>query len=125
MSGNRILLDTNAITALLQGNTVVVEKLKLAEWVGISVINELEFLANPELDENDKILFKNFIARVEIIDLTYSEMELLEMIVEIRKNAKIKLPDAIIAGTAIYYKAKLLSSDSGFRKVGKLKLIEF
>ena len=48
MNGNRVLLDTNAIAALLQGNVSLVEILKSSEWIGISVISEIEFLANPD-----------------------------------------------------------------------------
>jgi len=44
MSGERYLLDTNAIVALLQGNVRLVQLLRQAEWIGISVINQIEFL---------------------------------------------------------------------------------
>ncbi|MEA5495936.1 MAG: hypothetical protein WAN66_04525 [Limnoraphis robusta] len=36
MSGNRYLLDTNAIVALLQGTTQLVQFLQNADWIGIS-----------------------------------------------------------------------------------------
>jgi predicted nucleic acid-binding protein len=36
MSGNRYLLDTNAIVTLLQGNSQLVQLLQSANWVGIS-----------------------------------------------------------------------------------------
>jgi tRNA(fMet)-specific endonuclease VapC len=39
MSGNKFLLDTNAIIALLQGNNTVLNVLNEANWVGISVIS--------------------------------------------------------------------------------------
>ena len=45
MSGNRYLLDTNAIVALLQGNAQLVQLLQNADWIGISVISQIEFLA--------------------------------------------------------------------------------
>ena len=38
MNGNRYVLDTNAIVALLQGTTQLVQRLHNAEWIGISVI---------------------------------------------------------------------------------------
>ena len=125
MNGNRFLSGTNAITALLQGNVSLVAILKSSEWIGISVISEIEFLANPDLNENDKAIFISFMNRIEVIDLNHNEIDLLELILKIRKNAKIKLPDAIIAGTAIHNQAKLITSDDGFRKVARLKLIEF
>ncbi len=42
---NRYLLDTNAVVALLQGHTGLAQHLADAEWVGISIITQLEFLA--------------------------------------------------------------------------------
>ena len=125
MNGDRILLDTNAITALLQGNLSLVEILKSSEWIGISVISEIEFLANPDLDENDRAIFTSFINRIEVIDLNHNKIDLLELILKIRKNAKIKLPDAIIAATAIHNNSKIITLDKGFRKVARLKVIEF
>lgn len=125
MNGNRFFLDTNAIAALLQGNLSLVELLKTADWIGISVISEIEFLANPDLNENDKVLFENFISRIDVIDLKHIDTVYLESILDVRKKSKIKLPDAIIAATTLINKAKLITSDAGFRKVAKLKIIEF
>jgi len=45
MSGERYLLDTNAIVALLQGNSQLIQLLQNADWIGISVISKIEFLA--------------------------------------------------------------------------------
>ena len=103
----------------------LVEILKSSEWIGISVISEIEFLANPDLDENDRAIFTSFINRIEVIDLNHNKIDLLELILKIRKNAKIKLPDAIIAATAIHNNLKIITSDKGFRKVARLKVIEF
>ncbi|MEM0981349.1 MAG: hypothetical protein AAGH78_13880 [Cyanobacteria bacterium P01_H01_bin.58] len=44
MSGERYLLDTNAIVALLQGNDYLIQRLQEADWVGVSVISQIEFL---------------------------------------------------------------------------------
>lgn len=45
MSGNRYVLDTNAIVALLQGNSQLIQLLQNADWIGVSVISQIEFLA--------------------------------------------------------------------------------
>ncbi len=49
MNGNRYLLDTNAIVALLQGHRLLTTELQKSEWIGISVISQLEFLAFQSL----------------------------------------------------------------------------
>jgi len=41
MSGNRYVLDTNAIIALLQGNIQLVQLLQNASWIGISIRSKL------------------------------------------------------------------------------------
>ena len=125
MNGNKFLLDTNAITALLQGNQLLVEQLKTAEWVGVSIISQLEFLANPALNEADKLLFEMFLERVHVLDLVRENIELVELILTIRTKYKLKLPDAIIAACALYTSAIIISGDSGFDNIRKLKVLKF
>ena len=46
MSGNSwFVLDTNAVVSLLAGNRELSAQLEEAEYIGISVISYLEFLA--------------------------------------------------------------------------------
>lgn len=125
MNGNKFLLDTNAITALLQGNQLLIEQLKKAEWIGISIISQLEFLANPALHEADKLLFNTFLKRVHVIDLVRENSELIDLILTIRTKYKLKLPDAIIAACALHTSAILISEDSGFANIRKLKVLKF
>ena len=84
MNGNRYVLDTNAIVALLQGNTQLVQLLQNANWIGISVISQIEFLVFSGLTESDLQLFQQFIRRVEIVGLTAGDAALIENIIEIR-----------------------------------------
>ncbi len=76
MSGNRYLLDTNAIIALLQKDLNLIQLLQNAEWIGISVISQIEFLAFSGLSQADIRLFQQFLQRVEVINLA-SENKLL------------------------------------------------
>jgi tRNA(fMet)-specific endonuclease VapC len=69
MSGKRYVLDTNAISALLQGNLQLVSLLREADWIGISVISQLELLAFSGLSQSDRQVFDRFLQRVEVIDL--------------------------------------------------------
>jgi predicted nucleic acid-binding protein len=41
MSGNRYVLDTNAIVALLQGTPQLIQLLQNADWIAISVISQI------------------------------------------------------------------------------------
>ena len=123
MNGSKYFLDTNAITALLQGNDNLVNVLKNAAWIGISIINQLEFLANPNLKEEDITIFQSFLDRIEVIGLGNDNKDLLSLTLEIRKRNKLKLPDSIIAASAVYHKSILITNDFGFDNIKNLKVI--
>ncbi|MGB3191269.1 MAG: type II toxin-antitoxin system VapC family toxin [Limnoraphis sp.] len=125
MSGNRYLLDTNAIVALLQGTTQLVQLLQNADWIGISVISQIEFLAFSGLGQNDRQLFQQFLQRIEVIGLVSIDAELIEKIIEIRQQYRLKLPDAIIAAMAIQNSASLVTADQEFAKVTVLTVINW
>lgn len=84
MSGNRYLLDTNAVIALLQRDLSLVELLQSAEWIGISVISQLEFLAFSGLTESDIRLFQRFLQQIEVLNLSSQDRSLIEQIISIR-----------------------------------------
>lgn len=83
MSGNRYVLDTNVIVALLQGNTQLIELVKDADWLGVSVISQIEFLVFPQLTQDDRLIFEQFLQRVEILDLVTINAVLINKIIEI------------------------------------------
>ncbi|KPQ36076.1 MAG: toxin-antitoxin system VapC family toxin component [Phormidesmis priestleyi Ana] len=125
MSGKRYLLDTNAIIALLANNSQVFEVTQQADWIGISVIGQLEFLAFDALSPSDQILFERFKQRVDVINLSSDQTELLSGIIEIRQNYRLKLPDAIIAATAIHTLSTLVTADKEFQKIKELSIYWF
>lgn len=120
MSGSRYLLDTNAIVSLLQGNQQLVALLDDASWVGISVISKLEFLAFPRLSAADSQLFARFETRVDVVGLPADDRQLLSTIVALRSSSGLKLPDAIIAATAILRGTRLVTADQHFRSIPSL-----
>ena len=125
MSGDRYLLDTNAIVALLQGNYQLVQLLQNADWIGISVISQIEFLAFSGLTQADRQLFQQFVQRVEVINLVSTDTLLIEKIREIRQQFRLKLPDAIIAAMAIQNSASVVTADQEFAKVNVLTVINW
>lgn len=125
MNGNRYLLDTNAIVALLQGEMFLVQLLQNADWVGISLISQIEFLIFSGLSQSDRDLFQQFLQRVEVIGLVASDSPLIESIIEIRQQYRLKLPDAMIAAIALQHSASLITRDQGFTKVRSLTVISW
>jgi len=101
------------------------EILKFASWVGISVISQIEFLAFSGLSEADRQLFQQFLQRVECAGLVANDSMLIEKIIQIRQQYRLKLPDAIIAAVAIQNSANLVTADSEFTKVSLLYSARF
>lgn len=125
MSGNRYVLDTNAIVALLKGNIQLIDLLKDADWIGISVISQIEFLVFPGLSQDDRQIFEQFLQRVEVLGLGAIDTVLIDKIVEIRQQHRLKLPDAVIAAMAIQNSASLVTADREFGKVTSLTVINW
>ena len=125
MSGNRYLLDTNAIVALLQKDPSLIKLLQNAEWIGISIISQLEFPVFTDLTEADKQLFQQFVRRVEVIDLSSENSFLIEQVILVRQQYRLKLPDAIIAAMAIQHSAKLVTRDVQLNRVAELTFVDW
>jgi tRNA(fMet)-specific endonuclease VapC len=125
MNGNRYVLDTNAIIALLQGNTQLIQLLQNANWIGISIISQIEFLFFSGLTQSDLQLFQQFIQRVEIVGLAAGDPVLVDKIIEIRQQYRLKLPDAVIAAITIQNSASLVTADQEFAKINSLKIINW
>ncbi|MCK4764674.1 MAG: type II toxin-antitoxin system VapC family toxin [Candidatus Aminicenantes bacterium] len=128
MSGKnkRFILDTNAIVSLLKGNKDLHANIETAEWVGISIISKIEFLAFPGLSEPDSELFKQFLKRIEVIGLNDGDKDLMSNIIKIRKSRKsIKLPDAIIISSALVNNCVLVTADRQLHNLDEIEVIGF
>jgi predicted nucleic acid-binding protein len=88
----------------------------------ISAITEIELLCWRTVNDNDMEVLLSFISEAEVIEL---EKSIKIKTAEIRKANKIKLPDAIIAATAIVFDLTLLTRNtSDFKNILGLKLID-
>lgn len=87
----------------------------------ISAITEIELLCWKTVNENDLQTLHNFIGDTTVIEL---ELGIKFRTAEIRKAHKLKLPDAIIAASAIVYNLSLITRNtSDFKNIEGLKLI--
>ena len=57
---------------------------------------------------------------LEVISLDASDSKLIQEIIQIRQNSKVKFPDAIIAATALQQQATLVSNDGVFKRISGL-----
>lgn len=123
MPGSRWLLDTNALVALLQGNPDVLGKATRAEWLGVSVINVLEFLSFPQLGESDKNLFDSLLLQMQVVDVLYGDVRQMQLIARLRQTRALKLPDAIVLASAATHEATLLTNDAQLLKLHGTELL--
>lgn len=87
----------------------------------ISVITEIELLCWKTPADKDLEVIHNFIDDALVFEL---EKDIKLKTAEIRKACKIKLPDAIIAATAVAYDLILLTRNvSDFKNIDGLNLI--
>ncbi|MBZ5544646.1 MAG: type II toxin-antitoxin system VapC family toxin [Acidobacteriia bacterium] len=105
------VLDTNAILYLLGGK--LAKPLPPAEY-SISVISEMELLSYPAVDEAALARIRDFLGEVVVIDLTE---DIRELAIRLRRQHLLKLPDAIVAATALSLQAELVTNDEKLLRV--------
>lgn len=125
MNGKSYFLDTNAIIQLLKGNQQLIDILQEADFITCSVISKLEFLSFPNLSDNDAKLFDDFIKKIEIMDLLFTDKALEQGIVTLRKDKKLKLPDAIIVASSIYKNCILITADKKILAMKELNSLPY
>lgn len=118
MNGISIVSDTNPLIYVLNGSEKAAEYLN-DKQIWISVISELELFGKRGLTTQEKKEIEFMLESCFIAELN-SEIKLLTK--ELLQTTSIKLPDAIIAATAIYLDLPLLTFDTDFSRVSNLKL---
>jgi predicted nucleic acid-binding protein len=89
------VLDTNAILYLPGGK--VAQPVPTAAYF-VSVISEMELLSYPSLDEAGLTQIRAFLSDVTVVDLSE---QVRELAIGLRRQHRLKLPDAIVAATAL------------------------
>ena len=119
MNGISVVCDTNPLIYLLDGNKSIASFLENKQ-IYLSVITELELFGKQNLSAHEKELIEALLGNCFIMDI---EPEIKRIYREIKQKYTIKLPDAVIAATALYLDLPLLTFDMGFKPVLNLKLI--
>lgn len=109
------LLDTNVALYLLGGKLAA--PLPLGDY-GLSVITEMELLAWPSLEPTEEIRIKAFLQSVTLCELTAAVRKLA---VRLRREERLKLPDAIICATALERQAELWTNDQRLLSIPGLR----
>ena len=118
MNGIDFLADTNFLIFTTQGNPIVEPFLDYN--IGISFVSEMELLGIFSISKVQKLNMQNIIDECFVIDMN---IEIKKKAIQIKQKYKIKLPDAIIAATAILYNIPFITTDADFKVVKELNLI--
>ena len=123
--GKRYLLDSNTVIDYIGG----LYSAKAMQWlnqiideeINVSVITKIEVLSfDPDKDDNYPILIEFFEA-AKIFELTH---EIVNKTILIRQKQKIKLPDAVIAATALVNGLVLVSRNTkDFKNIPDLETV--
>ncbi|MFN8300937.1 MAG: type II toxin-antitoxin system VapC family toxin [Saprospiraceae bacterium] len=121
MNGTKLLLDTNIALYLLGGDRVLAAMLDQQE-VYISAITEMELLGYPGITPQEQERIKSFLNDCLLIDIN---ADIKEKAIAIRQRHNLKLPDAIIAATALHLNLALLSADGVFSRIDELNFVHY
>lgn len=120
MSGDKILLDTNAILYLLGGEISFLHILE-GKDIFVSMISEMELLSNNNLTDNEIKSIRKFLDKCLIIDIfpTIKEHSIL-----LRKKYHLKLPDAIIVATAYTFNIPFITADKKLFSIEEIDVVK-
>jgi len=119
MSGIDYIIDTNILIYILKGDPKV-KYFTQDEALGVSCITEMEVLGKYMISTFEKQIIDRFLNRCYIIEI---DAQIKQLAINIKQQKKIKLPDAIIAATAIKNKVVLVTADKDFENVPNLDLL--
>jgi predicted nucleic acid-binding protein len=125
MEQSQYLIDTNAIIDYL-GQKLPSAGMEFMNPIidnvpNVSVISKIEVLGYQTTDQHAQIL-SSFMNDATVLDLT---APVVDVCIELRKKYKTKLPDAIIAATAMVYELVLITRNiPDFKNIQGLKVID-
>jgi hypothetical protein len=120
MNGINFLLDTNFILGLLKATpevrAIVEVRDLLASSCAYSAVTRMELLGYPNITPDEERLIADRLSKFTYLSIS-SEVE--NLAITLRRTRKLKLPDALIAATAIHHGLELLTLDEALLAVAK------
>jgi predicted nucleic acid-binding protein len=118
MNGDKYLADTNTFIYLLNRHPSLRSLLE-SQWQ-FSFIPEIELLGKPDISLQE---IKNVKGLLSVCYKIIHNENINEQTILLKQKYRIKLPDALIAATAIVQNIPLLTFDKGFTRIKELDLV--
>ena len=121
--GIRYLLDSNVIIDFCNGKLPANGKELLKNIAPeISIITNIELFATKNISQQEYALLEKFVAITVVHPVAG---DLINTTIDIRQNYRLKLPDAIIAATAVVSNLTLLTRNiADFAKINGLTVVD-
>lgn len=117
----QVVIDTNILIYFFEGNIKAARLLEGTEFF-LSSMTHVEILSDLNTAPQKRLLIKDFLTAVTIIQ---TSPIICERAARFRLSYAIKLPDAIIAATALYLGIPLITADTAFFKINEIEVIPF
>ena len=111
---NRVL-DTNIILYLLGGE--LAKPLPVGRYFA-SVVTEIELLSYPSLSQSEESEIRELLRKIHVVAM---DSKVREQAIRLRRDHGLKLPDAIIAATALSLDGVLLTNAQKMARVPGLQ----
>ena len=119
MSGNsNILLDSNILIYLSKKKLTIDQVFEDNYNYYISIISYMEILSYNFTSEQEEEFIKKLLSLFEMIDIT---KDIADKVINLKKQRKIKLPDATIVATALHKDFTLYTNDKQLHSIENLK----
>lgn len=107
----RYFLDTNAVISLVSGRLA----LPLPDGrYSVSIITEIELLSFAGISAGEEKKIHNLLFSLDRVHITEAVRD---ETIRLRRKNRLKLPDAVIAASALIQRAVLLTNDQAFASV--------
>lgn len=110
----RYLLDTNAVIYLVNG--CLASPLPEGKY-SISIITEIELLSFSGLPDEEEQRIRDLLLVLDRVQLSDTVRD---QTIRLRRENRLKIPDAIIAASALTQQAILLTNDQSFASIDGL-----
>ena len=113
------IVDSNILIYITDKRVNINDIICKNEEYAISIVTYMEVLGYNFKSIKEQVYMEDLISLFTTIEI---DMDIANKVIDLRREYKVKLPDAIICATAILNNAVLISNDIKLKNIKELKL---